>query len=183
MEEKILACNEQNKIRYLFLILTIASGAILVFTLADVGLCFNDDIGFWLFPLLLTVVFFVLHRNISCCELVVTTKRVYGTAIFGKRADLPLDSISAVGTSALQGIDVGTSAGSIKFKFISNNAEIHSVISKLLLDRQRAKSNADVHKPVPQSSADELKKFKDLLDSGVITQEEFDKKKKQLLGL
>ena len=33
------------------------------------------------------------------------------------------------------------------------------------------------------SSADEIKKFKDLLDSGVITQEEFDAKKKQLLGL
>lgn len=33
------------------------------------------------------------------------------------------------------------------------------------------------------SAADELKKFKDLLDSGVITQEEFDGKKKQLLGL
>ena len=31
--------------------------------------------------------------------------------------------------------------------------------------------------------ADELKKYKDLLDSGVITQEEFDAKKKQLLGL
>lgn len=33
------------------------------------------------------------------------------------------------------------------------------------------------------SSADELKKFKELLDMGVITQEEFDAKKKQLLGL
>jgi len=33
------------------------------------------------------------------------------------------------------------------------------------------------------SSADEIKKYKDLLDSGVITQEEFDTKKKQLLGL
>lgn len=31
--------------------------------------------------------------------------------------------------------------------------------------------------------ADELKKFKELLDSGVITQEDFDAKKKQLLGL
>ena len=31
--------------------------------------------------------------------------------------------------------------------------------------------------------ADELKKYKELLDSGVITQEEFDAKKKQLLGL
>jgi len=33
------------------------------------------------------------------------------------------------------------------------------------------------------SAADELKKFKELLDSGVITQEEFAIKKKQLLGL
>lgn len=36
---------------------------------------------------------------------------------------------------------------------------------------------------IPQSNADELKMFKDLLDAGVITQEEFDAKKKQLLGL
>ena len=33
------------------------------------------------------------------------------------------------------------------------------------------------------SNADELKKYKDLLDSGAITQEEFDAKKKQILGL
>ena len=33
------------------------------------------------------------------------------------------------------------------------------------------------------SAADELRKFKELLDMGIITQEEFDAKKKQLLGL
>lgn len=33
------------------------------------------------------------------------------------------------------------------------------------------------------SPAEELKKFKELLDSGIITQEEFDAKKKELLGL
>ena len=31
--------------------------------------------------------------------------------------------------------------------------------------------------------ADQLKKYKDLLNDGIITQEEFDAKKKQLLGL
>ena len=39
---------------------------------------------------------------------------------------------------------------------------------------------------IPQEqpqTADELKKYKELLDSGIITQEEFDAKKKQLLGL
>ena len=33
------------------------------------------------------------------------------------------------------------------------------------------------------TAADEILKFKDLLDKGIITQEEFDAKKKQLLGL
>ena len=33
------------------------------------------------------------------------------------------------------------------------------------------------------SSMDELKKLKELLDLGVVSQEEFDAKKKQLLGL
>ncbi len=33
------------------------------------------------------------------------------------------------------------------------------------------------------SPADELKKYKELLDSGIITQEEFNAKKKQILGL
>mgnify|MGYP002625841295 CR=1 FL=1 len=34
----------------------------------------------------------------------------------------------------------------------------------------------------PRSDADELKKYRELLEQGVITQEEFDKKKNQLLG-
>ncbi len=34
-----------------------------------------------------------------------------------------------------------------------------------------------------KSQADEIKKFKELLDSGAITQEEYDAKKKQILGL
>lgn len=34
-----------------------------------------------------------------------------------------------------------------------------------------------------KSSADEIMKFKELLDSGVITQEEFDAKKKEILGV
>ena len=33
------------------------------------------------------------------------------------------------------------------------------------------------------SAADELKKYKELLDTGAITQEEYEAKKKELLGL
>lgn len=61
------------------------------------------------------------------------------------------------------------------------DAEIMALSSALeaLLARVSAQQAA-----VQQASpADELAKFKGLLDSGVITQEEFDVKKKQLLGL
>lgn len=44
--------------------------------------------------------------------------------------------------------------------------------------------NAMAQQNAPASSAmDELKKLKELLDMGIVTQEEFDAKKKQLLGL
>lgn len=49
------------------------------------------------------------------------------------------------------------------------------------ISEAKSKNNSTVIAQV--SSADELKKYKELLDSGVITQEEFDAKKKQLLGL
>ena len=42
---------------------------------------------------------------------------------------------------------------------------------------------AKKEKDIVRDSADEIKKFKELLDMGAITQEEFDAKKKQLLGL
>lgn len=43
--------------------------------------------------------------------------------------------------------------------------------------------NSQVANDVTAGTAEELKKYKELLDQGVITQEEFDAKKKQLLGL
>ena len=50
-------------------------------------------------------------------------------------------------------------------------------------DEDIARMNTQQNGQSAISSADELKKFKELLDMGVITQEEFDAKKKQLLGL
>lgn len=44
------------------------------------------------------------------------------------------------------------------------------------------KQNRNAPAAAAVSGADELKKFKELLDMGIITQEEFDKKKQQILG-
>ena len=127
---------------------------------------------------------FIFHMWSSKCELTVTDKRVYGKAGFGKRVDLPLDSVSAIGSRWLKGITIATSSGKIDFLLVENRDEIHRCVSKLLLERQnKTASVTTIKQEIPQSNADELKKYKNLLDSGVITQEEFDSKKKQLLGL
>ena len=125
----------------------------------------------------------LLYFMVAKTELTITNKRVYGKAMFGKRVDLPFDSISAIGTSFLNGISVATSSGKIMFLGIRNQDEIHKTISTLLIKRQDKTPQTTIKQEIPQSNADELKKYKDLLDSGVISQEEFDAKKKQLLGL
>jgi len=135
----------------------------------------------WFLPF--AVIAALLYFSAAKTELTVTDKRVYGKAMFGRRVDLPVDLISAVGTSFLMGVSVSTSSGSIRFLGVQNKDEIHSEISKLLMLRQEKKKDTANVAAAPQSSADELKKYKDLLESGVITQEEFDAKKKQLLGL
>ena len=142
---------------------------------------------FPLFANLVIPIILLLYIWLRSYSLTITDKRVYGKAAFGKQVDLPLDSVSAVGTSALKGVAVGTSSGKIRFKLIKNQKEIHEEISKLLAERQRVE-NVPVETTVNQTivkstDADELKKFKELLDMGAITQEEFDAKKKELLGL
>ena len=58
---------------------------------------------------------------------------------------------------------------------------ISNEIRKIVDASQSAKEGGTIVNNV--SAAEELKKFKELLDAGIITQEEFDAKKKQLLGL
>ena len=67
---------------------------------------------------------------------------------------------------------------------VKNVKEIYKTINNLLIERQSEKKTATIQTTeLKTNSADELKKFKELLDNSVITQEEFEAKKKQLLGL
>ncbi len=62
--------------------------------------------------------------------------------------------------------------------------EIVEEINKALLDLDNTENSSSNSQTEDKSlSADELKKLKNLLDEGVITQKEFDKKKKEILGL
>jgi hypothetical protein len=60
-------------------------------------------------------------------------------------------------------------------KVISAHA---SELNKILLIKPEEQKQS-----IPQNPTDEIRKYKSLLDDGIISQEEFDKKKKELLGL
>lgn len=126
------------------------------------------------------IISLIFYWCMSKVEIVVTNKRIYGTAIFGKRVELPLDMVSAVETQLFKGIGISTSSGVIKFLMIKNANEMREKISELLVERQGKNNKANIQS-TNNSSADEIKKYKELLDDGAITQEEYERKKKEIL--
>ena len=195
MEEKILIKSERYNIIKVFIAMLIF-GAVLTFFYAIylmIEYSVSAFFGWWehyipwsLIPFAIcAVIGSLIYLWLHSYELAVSDKRVYGKVAFGKRVDLPVDSISATSTISLfKGVSVSTSSGKISFLVIKNSKEIYDVINNLLVDRQKDKTQNTGTTIVQNSDeADKLKKYKELLDSGVITQEEFDAKKKQLLGL
>ena len=93
------------------------------------------------FIVLFIILSLIIQAFVFQVRIIVTDKRVYGKTVFGKRVDLPLDSISSIGSSLFAGISVATSSGKISFLGIDNRDEIYDEISKLLLERQERKNN------------------------------------------
>jgi len=131
-----------------------------------------------------TVIFvtigFVIPRK---DELIITDKIVSGKTMSGKQVDIPVDSISAVGMGWFNTVAVASSAGKIRFAGVEDKDKIYSTINSLLSERSIKQNNTINNIVQPKSDADELVKFKELLDNGIISQEEFEAKKKQLLGV
>ena len=125
----------------------------------------------------------IAYAWLKSYELTITNKRAYGFAAFGRRVDLPIDSVSAIGLGWLKSIKITTASGKISFFLIKNRDEMYETMSKLIIERQSEKAAVKTVVNTETSAADELKKYKELLDGDVISQEEFDQKKKQLLGL
>ncbi len=135
---------------------------------------------FIIFSLISALLYWLLRNY----EMIVTDKRVFGRVAWGKRVDLPVDSVSAIASvSVWKGVSVSTSSGKIKFLLMKNADEIYNILNNLLIERQQKKNEASSAKESNNSVADELKKYKELLDSGIISEAEFEAKKKQLLGL
>ena len=98
-------------------------------------------------------------------------------------------ALSTLATSQILGAQQQAEADRLKaqIKDFSHCPNCNSADLKILSEDEYkaalAEKNAPAAPAAAPSAADELKKFKELLDMGVISQEEFDAKKKQLLGL
>ena len=112
---------------------------------------------------------------------VITNKRVYfvnSTLGSTSMKEIKLENITSLDSATLPGF-----GGQIRIKGITEMIVIDVKNIKLLEEIQnilnKYKNNSNVTLNVP----DELKKYKELLDSGAITNEEYETMKKKLLNL
>lgn len=93
--------------------------------------------------------------------------------------------VKSVEFASLKGLLVRGNGIKYKINLLANADEMKTTImdSIAALPAENIVAATEIKQEIQPSSADELKKYKELLDSGVVTQEEFDTKKKQLLGL
>ena len=112
------------------------------------------------------------------CEITVTDNRIFGKTANGDKVNIPLNQITGLNTCSFNGISIASIGSVSNFHCIENRGEVMKAISFILANPQKTKKAE-----VLDNEADQLRRFKNLLDNGIITQEEFDAKKKELLKL
>lgn len=139
---------------------------------------------FWTKPLLicsyiaivLAVIITTLVNREAKKEVIVYENSVVCKTNRKKSKQLMFEDIKNIGygKNSLNIIGIGTN---FKISNLTNAESVKNVIIDKKNNVQNHINNANM------SAADELKKYKELLDSGVISQPEFEAKKKQILGL
>ncbi len=143
---------------------------------------------FLLFPFVLFAVFIICGSFSTAVgglrtlnqKIALTDNCVMCNSHDGATVNLQYEKIISINKNdAMKMIVINTGAAKpISFLNLLNYNEIFEFINKKISEISNEKTSVN-----SIGAADELKKYKDLLDAGIITQEEFDAKKKQLLGL
>ena len=202
--------NEDSFNRFKNRMIKIASGIAIGFFLFYFIIAIMSSDDFWL-PFLLAVISVALldgivwliywlnktvYENVS---LIVTNKGVtHFNRKNGFKNFIPTNQISSVScigeTIRITTIDVNQP---FVLGFLKNASELKKCLDDLIYKTEKQKEVIIVeNKTQPESitskdntlvdkskAIEEIKQFKELLDTGIITQEEFDAKKKELLGL
>ena len=154
-------------------------------------------LGVWigLVFVVLPIIAYYGYRNSKDVRLIITNKRVsVSGGKFGSETNIPIDSITAVSKGFLKTVKVTSSSGVIGFSYLENPAEVYNTINNLINKRTNIPNDVystqsilevvDTKQTIPTiDDMEMLRNYKKLLDDGILTQDEFDAKKKQLLGL
>ena len=109
---------------------------------------------------------------------------VFLTGINSKNRTVGIDLFSKQNMNAMQDTNrILFCSGMFSFGKTNDKANEVGTEIRTAFENYKDKDSIEVSGTASVSSADEIKKYKELLDSGIITQEEFDAKKKQLLSL
>ena len=112
-------------------------------------------------------------------ELLVNDDSIVAKKKNGQNIEFLLKDIKSVETTKTSGLIITGTGIKYKINQITNGEEIKTTIMDMLAKMPKAEAAV----VVPTSDAQNIKEYKELLDAGIISQEEFDAKKKQLLGL
>lgn len=97
---------------------------------------------------------------------------------------IKLDKVNSIGTNGMT-VRIDT-IGDEDCSFANYSPEVRAALSSKIqeiIDTYYAKSSTPTQIIQQKSPAEQIKEYKALLEEGIITQAEFDAKKKQLLGL
>ena len=106
---------------------------------------------------------------------------VFNKTFSADKVVIPLSKISGCAVSGLAAMKLTITEGTTKYEY--NTVANSSVIVDAIKNKDSEPNNQS--KPETSTSTDpaeELRKYKKLLDDGIITQEDFDQKKRMLLG-
>lgn len=143
---------------------------------------FNNKFEFVLFIVVIMLFVILLIGSIlyiadKRTELVIYENKIIGKKIDGKTVQFMLKDIKSVETTKTHDLKILGVGIKYDIHLIQNAEEMKNVLMNML-----AKTNQE-QPAVAGSSANDIKEYKELLDAGIITQEEFDEKKKQLLNI
>ncbi|MFI3325244.1 MAG: SHOCT domain-containing protein [Clostridia bacterium] len=131
------------------------------------------------------VVSIIMKKTTEGSEISVTNTNIFGKLPGGKDVNIPLNQVTALNSSLFNGISISSIGNVSNFHCIENCDEVKKAISYLLANPQQnvVQPKTATASLAAVGDAEQLKRLKELLDSGVLTQEEFNTKKKQILGL
>lgn len=105
-------------------------------------------------------------------EIIINDNTIIYKKFNNKTKQFIIKDITSAETTILKGLKITGNGIKVKTRLLKNNEELKDYIINLISNNKNSSL----------SIADELEKYKKLLDSGAITQEEYDKKKKNLLN-